>query len=80
MIFFKVHHRAHSELEFPQIQVLKNVPGQAPDPERQVAITDGVKSEPAQLKHQDVGAKKIVTPILEKRCDTPKILFAAAEI
>jgi SAM-dependent methyltransferase len=76
----KVHHRAHSELEFPQIQVLKEVPGQAPGPERQVAIPDGAESEPAQLKNQDVGAKKIVAPILEKRCDTPKIPFAAAEI
>jgi len=77
---FEVHHGAHLEPILPQEQVLKEIPGQAPGPERQVPIADGGKAEPPQLEHQDVGAEEIIAPILEKRRDVLKVLLAAAEV
>src|SRR5215831_16460544 len=46
---FEVHHGAHLEPILPQEQVLKEIPGQAPGPERQVPRAD--EQAAARLEH-----------------------------
>jgi hypothetical protein len=43
-------------------------------------IPDRAKAEPAQLKHKNICAEKIVVPVLEKSRDTLEIRLSAAEV
>ena len=62
-------------LNFHKNRMLDEVPGQAPGPERQVPIADRLEAEPPQLEYQDVGAEKIVAPILKKSRDASIVLL-----
>ena len=76
----ELHHRAHPQPKLPQEQMLNEVPGQAPGPERQMPIANWLEAQPPQLEYQDIRAEKIVAPILKKSGDTLIVLFPATEI
>jgi hypothetical protein len=63
---FQFHHSSHPQPKLPQQQVLHEVPGQAPCPERELSIADRTKTEPAQFEDEKIGAEKIVAPIFEE--------------
>src|SRR3954453_6077220 len=60
--------------------MLDEVAGQAPGPEREVAVADGLEAEAAELENENVGAEKIVAPILEEGRDAAKVLLPATMI
>ena len=76
----QVHHRPHPKAELPQQQVLDEVVGQAPGPERQLPVADRPEADPAQLEDEKVGAEKIITPILEEGRDAAIIVLAATRV
>src|SRR5262249_45662912 len=71
---------SHPQPKLPQQQVLNEVPGDAPGPERQPPVADRTKAEPAQLEHEKIGAEKIVAPILEEGRDVAIVLLATTMI
>src|SRR5262245_16830234 len=77
---FQLHHGSHPQPKLPQQQVLNEVPGDAPGPERQPPVADWTKAEPAQLEHEKIGAEKIVAPILEERRHVAIVLLATTMI
>src|SRR6266436_9153915 len=77
---FQLHHRSHPQPKLPQQQVLNEVPGDAPGPELEPPVADRTKAEPAQLENENIGAEKIVAPILEERRDVAVVLLPAAMI
>src|SRR4030081_3433004 len=77
---FQFHKCSHLEPILPQQKVLNEVPGKAPSPERQSAISARVEAELAQLVDEKVGADEIVAPIVEEGGDSPVVLLAATMI
>src|SRR5262245_40369149 len=77
---FQLHHRSHPQPKLPQQQVLNEVPGDAPGPERQPPVADRTEAEPAQLENEKVGAEKIVAPILEEGGDVAVVLLPTTMI
>src|SRR5262245_8380419 len=47
---FQVHHRPHPQPELPQQQMLDEVVGEPPGPERQLPVPDRAEADPAQLE------------------------------
>ena len=76
----QVHHGAHAQSKLPQQQVLNEVQGEAPSPEWQLPVADGIKAQTAQLEHEEIGAKEVVTPILEECGDAAVIMLPTARI
>src|SRR6476646_1827281 len=76
----QVYHGAHAQSKLPQQQVLYEVQGEAPRPERQLAVADGIEAQTAQLEDEQIGAKKVVTPIFEKRGDAAIIMLSTTGI
>jgi hypothetical protein len=72
---FQLHHSSHPQPKLPQQQVLNEVPGQAPCPEREPSIADRTKTEPAQFEDEKIGAEKILAPIFEERSHVPVVLL-----
>jgi hypothetical protein len=60
--------------------VLNEVQGEAPRPERQLPVANGIKAQTAQLKDEQIGAEEVVTPILEKRSDAAIIMLSTTGI
>src|SRR3954462_14614360 len=77
---FQIHHRSHLQPVLPKQKMLNEVAGQAPGPERQVAVANGLEAEAAELENENVGAEKIVAPILEEGRDAAKVLLSATII
>src|SRR5262249_13585359 len=71
---------AHLQPVLPQQQVLNEIPGETPGPERQAAIADRVEAELAHLVDEEIGADKIVAPILEEGRDAQIVFLAAKAI
>jgi len=74
---FHVHHGPHFQAKLPQQDVLNEIPGQSPGPERQLTVTDRAKSDVTQPVHQQVAADEVVPPIVEKGGDVSIILLPA---
>src|SRR5262249_23266749 len=76
----QVYHGAHAQSKLPQQQVLNEVQGEAPRPERQLPVANGINAQMAQLEDEQVGAKEVVTPILEECGDATIIMLSPAGI
>src|SRR6266851_518843 len=76
----QLHHRPHPQPEFPQQQVLDEVPRHAPGPERELPVADPVEAVSPHLEDEEIGAEKVVAPILEERRDIAVVLLPAARI
>src|SRR6266478_2084938 len=77
---FQLHECAHLQAILPQHQVLNEVPREAPGPEWQSPIADRVEAESAHLVDEEIGADKIVAPVVEERGDAEVILFTPTMI